>query len=89
MARRYPRDGLDFSNHNRPRPSLNVIRTSDLPPGLANMLARDIAPDDLPANYRNAIGDNDNTIIVHGGETHIYSPTNILNDVIRELHAND
>ena len=87
MATRYPRDGLDFSNHNRPRPSINVVRTSDLPPGLANMTARDVTPDDLPANFRSAIDNSDNTIIVHGGITHIYSPTNILNDVIRELHS--
>jgi len=50
------------------------------------MQARDIGRDDLPGPFRNAIDDNDNTIIVHGGETHIYAPTSILNDVIRELH---
>ncbi len=87
MARRYPRDGLDFSNHNRPRPSLNVIRTSDLPPGLANMQARGIGREDLPPAFQRAMDDNDNTVVIHGGETHIHSPTNILNDVIRELHA--
>lgn len=85
MATRYPRDGLDFSNHNRPRPSLNIVRRSDLPPGLANMRASAIEVDDLPVPFRNAMSTNDNTVIITEDETHIYSPTGILNDIIREI----
>lgn len=84
MATRFPRDGLDFTP-NVNRPTLNVVRTSDLPPGLANMRARDLGPEDLPVPFRNAISSSDNTVIIHGNETHIYSPTGILNDVIREI----
>ena len=85
MARRFPRNGLVFPPHTRPRPSLNIIRGGDLPAGLANMRARDIELEDLPPPFRNAMSDNDNTVIITENETHIYSPTGILNDIIREI----
>ena len=49
------------------------------------MRARDIELEDLPPPFRNAMSDNDNTVIITENETHIYSPTGILNDIIREI----
>lgn len=85
MARR-------FSNTRRQiqRPnirSLQVIEFNSLPsqaraPGRR---ARDMSRDDLNGNQRNLHDSRDNTIIISDDETHIFAPTQILNEVLVEL----
>ena len=85
MARR-------FSDTRRviPRPnarSLQVITFNNLPPqARANgRRARDMTVDDLNPSQRNLANSRDNTIIISTDETHIFAPTQILNEVLVEL----
>lgn len=41
--------------------------------------------DDLNGNQRNLHDSRDNTIIISDDETHIFAPTQILNEVLVEL----